>query len=306
MTRLTLLHANAGPRALHAVQIYISGLWLAKALTDPLSRLAVLPRSYYEPVGLLQFLPTSIESWLLSAAGLTILRCALIVTSALCLWPRAFRWVSPICFGLVLVYQSLIRGFGHANHAEILLILALGVLAAFAWTPFRRDNEGYSPFGVPVLTVALTITVCYSLIGLLRLYDGVEQFTGDSIVNYVVSRSLRTSYYDFNLGMVAASSPAFVWLLRLGFPLVSFVEALSPLVLVSRPFRVVFFMVMIPFHLMTLTLMEVSFLENLLLYVVLVDFSRWLPFFALGGLGDRTRSSLPAVGGRRLATSQTP
>ncbi|MEQ1907992.1 MAG: hypothetical protein ABMA15_04170 [Vicinamibacterales bacterium] len=305
MMRLTLIHGNAGPRALHAVQIYISSLWLAKALTDPLSRLAVLPRSYYEPVGVLQLVPTSIESWLLSAGGLTSLRCALIMTSALCLWPRAFRWISPVCFALVLVYQSLIRGFGHANHAEILLILALGLLATFAWTPLRRHNEGYSPYGIPVLAVALTITVCYSLIGLLRLYDGVAQFTGDSIVNYVVSRSLRTSYYDFNVGMIAVTSPVFVWLLRLGFPLVSIVEALSPLVLVSRPFRVVFFTVMIPFHLMTLTLMEVSFLENLLLYVVLVDFSRWLPVFALGGLDSHQASSLGAVGRRRLAASET-
>lgn len=303
MTPLTLIHGNAGPRALHAVQIYISSLWLAKALTDPLSRLAVLPHSYYESVGVLQLLPASIESWLLSADGLTRLRLALIVTSALCLWPRAFRWVSPVCFGLVLVYQSLIRGFGHANHAEILLILALGVLATFAWTPPRRNSEGYSPYGIPVLAVALTFTICYSLIGLLRLYNGVAQFTGDSIVNYVVSRSLRTSYYDFNLGMIAASSPAFVWLLRLGFPLVSVVEALSPLVLVSRSFRVVFFLVMIPFHLMTLTLMEVSFLENLLLYVVLVDFSRWLPVFALGN--SHEGSPLRAVGSRRLATSET-
>lgn len=305
MTRLTLIHGQAGPRGLHAFQMYVAGLWLAKALTDPLSRLAVLPRSYYEPVGVLQFLPASLESWLLSADGLTSLRFALVISAALCLWPRAFRWVSPVCFALVLVYQSLIRGFGHANHAEILLILSLGVLATFAWTPLRHTSDGFSPDGIPLLAVALTTTTCYSLIGLLRLYDGVGQFTGDSIVNYVVSRSLRTSYYDFNFGMVAVSSPAFVWLLKFGFPLVSLVEALSPLAVVSRTFRVVFFIVMIPFHLMTLTLMEVSFLENLLLYVVLVDFSRWLPFFATTGAETDDRPSMRVASRQQWAPSET-
>ena len=118
----------------------------------------------------------------------------------------------------------------------------------------NRQAELFARSTRPVIAIETTYAAAYqpSKFEVQLTFNGVAQFTGDSIVNYVVSRSLRTSYYDFNLGMIAASSPAFVWLLRLGFPLVSVVEALSPLVLVSRSFRVVFFLVMIPFHLMTL------------------------------------------------------
>ena len=47
------------------------------------------------------------------------------------------------------------------------------------------------------------------------------------------------------------------------------------LVIVSGSFRVIFLAVMVTFHILTLVLMEVSFIENLLLYIVLVDFSRF-------------------------------
>ena len=45
-----------------------------------------------------------------------------------------------------------------------------------------------------------------------------------------------------------------------------------------------FLAVMVPFHFLTLVVMEVNFMENLLLYVVLVDlsklFRRWVPSYA--------------------------
>jgi hypothetical protein len=211
----------------------------------------------------------------------------LLVACGASLWPRAFRVAAPLAVCGLIVHQSLIRGFTHLNHAQIALLLVAGVLALFANLPERGAGRAYNRYAVPLVASALVLTLSYSLIGFYRLSTGMAIFTGDSIVNYVVSRSLRTSYYDFNVGIAAVSWTPIALALRAGFPLVTIVEALAPLALVSRAFRWLFLAVMIPFHFLTLVLMEVSFIENLLLYVVLLDISH---LFA--------RQAVPAGAGR--------
>jgi hypothetical protein len=129
----------------------------------------------------------------------------------------------------------------------------------------------------------------------------VDSFTGDTIVNFVASRSLRTSFYDFNIGIAALEWPPVPTLLLIGFPLVTLVEVLAPLALFSRSFRVIFFATMVPFHVLTLLLMEVSFMENLLLYALLIDASRRWPNFArldaaAGDVGPAAAAAPAATG----------
>jgi hypothetical protein len=281
---LQLLHRDASRGALVFFQIYVFGLWLVRIAAEPLHRLAVLPPGYYDPVGVLRLLPDSVHAWLLSMEALVALRSALLVALALSLWPRAFRYSAPVASLLLLLRLSLIHGFGGINHGLILSLLAAITLAAFANLPRSKPSPGYNPHAVPLITVAFIITLSYSLVGLTRLQTGISIFTGDTIINYVVSRSLRSYYYDFNLGLTVVSWAPAAYLLRGGFPLVTLVELLAPLVLVSRWWRGIFLAVMVPFHLVTLVLMEVDFMENLLLYVVLVNFSpfvdRWMPSYA--------------------------
>jgi hypothetical protein len=288
-----LLHQNANARALTAFRVYVFGLWFVAVLRDPLARLAALPSSYYEPVGALRLLPDAAHSALLSGTGLTALKVALLVALGLSLVPRLFRGAAPVAVLLLVVHQALVRGFGHVNHAEIVPLLAALTLAVFALLPERKGGPGYNPYAVPLIAVALVAAVCYSMVGFYRLFQSVSIFTGDSILNFLVSRSLRTSYYDLNLGELAASWPPAAVLLRAGFPLVTLVEALAPLVLVSRRFRWLFLGVMVPFHLLTILLMEVSFAENLLLYVFFVDVAYLLPsLFARVGPRPTTSASL--------------
>lgn len=264
------LHADANARTLLFFRLWVFGLWFVAVAVSPLERLAALPPSYYEPVGVLRLLPAEATAWLLSAPGLGTLKAALLVALGLSLVPRLFRYAAPPAVLLLVVHQALVRGFGHVNHAEIVPLLAALTLALFALLP-ARERPGHNPYATPLVTVALVAAVCYSLVGLYRLWVGVGIFTGDSILNFVVSRSLRTSYYDFNLGRAVVEGAPAAFALRAGFPVVTLVEVLAPLVLVSRAFRWVFLGVMVPFHLLTLTLMEVSFVENLLLYVFFVD-----------------------------------
>jgi len=272
-----LLHEDANAAALTFFRTFVFGLWLVAVVRDPLARLAALPTSYYEPVGVLRLVPEGAQAALLSAPGLVTLKSLLVLVLALSLVPRLFRFAGSVAVVLLVVHQSLIRGFGHVNHAEIVPLLAALTLAVFALLPDREGGPSYNRYAVPILAVALVASVCYSMVGLYRLSQGVEIFTGDSILNFVVSRSLRTSYHDFNLGGSAVSWRPVAWMLTAGFPVVTLVEVLAPLVVVSRVFRWVFLGVMVPFHLLTILLMEVSFAENLLLYVFFVDLPSLFP-----------------------------
>jgi hypothetical protein len=296
MVPLQLLHRDASRGALRFFQIYVFGFWLLRIAADPLHRLAVLPRGYYDPVGVLRLVPDALQGWLLSVAGLIALKGALLITLALTLWPRSFRYSAPVASVLLVLYLSLIHGFGGINHAVVLSLLAASILAVFANLPQPKPSPAYNPYAVPLVTVALVMTLSYSLVGLTRLLNGPSVFAGDTIINYVVSRSLRSYYYDFNLGLAAVSWGPAAFLLRAGFPLVTLVELLAPLVLVSRSFRGIFLAVMVPFHLATLLLMEVNFIENLLLTLVLVDFSRVLDRWRPSGERLRRRAIVEITG----------
>ncbi len=282
ITPIRLLHQNATREAFLAFRGYIFGLWFLAILIDPMARLASLPAGYYLPVGVLRLLPEPAHAMLLSGGGLNALKGLLLVTCALSIWPRAFRWAGPPAVLLLLVYQSLIRGFTHINHAQILLLLAAITLVLFEHLPRRAAPAARNPYAAPLLTIAAVITLSYALLGSWRIYDDISTLTGDTILNYVASRSLRTSYYDFNVGLQVIGWAPAALMLRIGFPVITLVEMTALLVLVSRRYRALFLAVMVPFHLLTFVLMEVSFIENLLLYVVLVDFSplveRFRPF----------------------------
>ena len=70
--------------------------------------------------------------------------------------------------------------------------------------------------------------------------------------------------------------PIFVTILETGYPIVTLLEILAPLCLVSLWFRRGFLLMMLPFHVMTFLVMGILFWENLALYVLLFDISRWL------------------------------
>ena len=52
-------------------------------------------------------------------------------------------------------------------------------------------------------------------------------------------------------------------------------EVMAPLCLVDHWFRRVFIVLMTGFHVVVIVTMEIPFVENMLLFVLLLDWSRW-------------------------------
>lgn len=281
---LELLHEQAGPRLLRLARLGIFLLWIVKLLLDPLWRLAEMPRELFSPVGFLALLPASAIDHLLTSTGLTTLLVLTLAVSIACLTDRAFPFTSAFAAFLLTAYSCLIRSFGPAVHTDIVLLLAVYALAAFAWADFfqAKFSRNKTPTGswssFPLVTIVALLCLSYALVGLNRiLVGGSSVFTSDTMETWAIDASLRGYYFNTNVGWHLPEWPLVVWMLRSGLPFITLFEITAPLCLVSSHYRWIFIPTMLSFHLLSLVFMNIFFFDDMLLYLLLIDWSRRYP-----------------------------
>jgi len=278
-----LLHEQAGPGLLRLARLGIFALWIVKLLLDPLWRLADMPREFFQPVGILGLLPVSALDALLTPAGLTTLLAVTLLVLALGLTNRAFPFISTLAAILLTAYSSLIRSFGPAVHTDIVLLLAVYALAGFAWADSIALKSGEKRIlpgaaAYPLVTIVAMLCFSYCLVGLNRtVAGGARVFTGDTMEAWAVDAGLRGYYFNTNIGWHIPDWPTVVFMLRSGLPIITFFEITAPLCLASSHYRSIFIPVMLSFHLLSLVFMNIFFFDDMLLYLLLVDWSRKYP-----------------------------
>jgi hypothetical protein len=292
---IELLHEQAGPRLLRLTRLGIFLLWIVKLLLDPLWRLAEMPREMFQPVGILALLPASALDHLLTSGGLTALLVLTLIALVLCLTNKAFPLVSTLAAILLTAYSSLIRSFGPAVHTDIVLLLAVYALAGFAWADWMALKFGkrsavpstslrtgtdrrYNWNSYPLVIIVAMLCLSYCLVGLNRtVAGGLSVFTGDTMEVWAIDAGLRGYYFNTNIGWHVPEWPAVVFMLRSGLPFITLFEMTAPLCLVSSHYRWIFIPVMLSFHLLSLVFMNIFFFDDMLLYLLLVDWSRRFP-----------------------------
>jgi hypothetical protein len=281
---LTLIHEQAGPRLLGLARLGVFALWMVKLLLDPLWRLAEMPREMLRPVGVLNLLPREGLEWLFTAQGLTGLWMFSIAVVGSCLGgsvaaqrPRGLAILYTVAAVLLTVYSSVIRSFGPAVHTDIVLLLAVYALAGFAWADVAEPRAP-GRYSYPLITIIAMLCLAYSLVGLNRVVSGgINVFTGDTMEAWAVDASLRGYYFNTNLGWHVPSWPWIAFMLKSGLPVITVFEIMAPLCLASARFRWMFIPVMLSFHALSLVFMNIFFFDDMLLYLLLVDWSRGFP-----------------------------
>ncbi len=274
---LELIHEQAGPRLLRLARLGIFALWIVKLLLDPLWRLAEMPRELFQPVGILALLPAGAVDSFLTPSGLAALLVTTLGLLVLGLTDRAFPLVSTAAAACLTVYASLIRSFGPAVHTDIVLLLAVYALAAFAWADFFAPNAR-GRFSYPLITIVAMLTLSYCLVGLNRaVAGGVSVFTGDTMEVWAIDAGLRGYYFNTNVGWHLPEWPLVVFMLRAGLPFITLFEITAPLCLASSHYRWIFIPVMLSFHLLSLVFMNIFFFDDMLLYLLLIDWSHRFP-----------------------------
>jgi hypothetical protein len=281
---IELLHERAGPRLLRLARLGIFALWIFKLLLDPLWRLAELPREMLHPVGVIGLLPAGAIDALLTWNGLAALLVFTLGICVLAMTDKAFPVVSTIAAGALTAYSSLIRSFGPAVHTDIVLLLAVYALAGFAWADWIALKFGgkkslpASSSSYPLVTIVAMLCLSYCLVGLNRtVAGGISVFTGDTMEAWCIDASMRGYYFNTNIGWHIPEWPAVVFMLRSGLPFTTLFEITAPLCLAVPHYRWIFIPVMFSFHLLSLVFMNIFFFDDMLLYLLLIDWSRRFP-----------------------------
>jgi hypothetical protein len=281
---LELIHEQAGPRLLRLARLGIFLLWIVKLLLDPVWRLAELPRALYVPIGVLSLLPAPMFDFLMSAGGLTSLWVVTVAVLALGLTNRAFPVIATLAAVLLTVYSSVIRGFGPAVHTDIVLLLSVYALAGFAWADFLETKSvpGHAPpanwSSFPLVTIVALLCLPYMLVGFSRCATGgLTIFTGDTMEIVTVDASLRAYWFNTNIGWHIPDWPMVVLMLKLGFPVITVFEITAPLCLAWPRYRWIFIPTMLSFHALSLVFMNIFFFDDMVLYLLLIDWSRHFP-----------------------------
>ncbi len=272
-----LIHEQAGPRLLRLARLGVFGLWAVKLLLDPLWRLAGLPRELFLPTGVLAIFPAPFVEDLLSTPGLTALWIGTMALLAAALTNRLFPLTSALAALALTVYSSLIRGFGPPVHTDIVLLLAVYAWALFSWADALARKKG-AESSAPLVTIVALLCLSYTFVGINRLLlGGPRLFTGDTMEVWTIDASLRGYYFNTNLGWHVSEWPWVVLFLKLGLPAITFFEITAPLCLLWPRYRWIFIPVMLSFHLLSLVFMNIFFFDDMLLYLLLVDWSRRYP-----------------------------
>lgn len=275
-----LIHAQAGPGLLRLVRLGIFVLWIVKLLLDPLWRLGDLPLEFIHPAGLLAFVAPGHHPFFWSGASLTFLWILTLMVLVMALTNYAITLLGTVAAALLTIYSSVIHSYGPLVHSDIVLLLSTYALVLFAWADvIERRTHGAAPpnASAPLVTIVLLLTLTYSLVGLNRVIASFPVFTGDSMEIWTIDASLRAYYFNTGVGWYLPHWPVVVFILRVGLPVITLFEIAAPLCLVSFRFRRMFIVVMLSFHVLSLVLMNIFFFEDILLYLLLIDWSKKYP-----------------------------
>ena len=273
---------QASALSLGVARSFVHGTFLIATLVTSFFALGQLPVTILRPNGLMGLLPWSFYDQLLSPWGIFVFK-GLMLLSLLMSTVGLFTSLSTkVSFVLVLLYQGLVRSFGHFNHDEMVAVYFLAVLAfvpcgdAFSldhWTKRRQPNEPKFAYGYPVLLMQLLLAWVYFSSALIKLrVSGMKYLSPDNLPRLAIIHSLDnlhdTSFrYAFWLPQVRGLLPIVVVLVvlwELIFPLAIFWPR-------SRWWILGFGVV---FHIATLFVMNIFFPYQLAMYLIFVDWER--------------------------------
>ena len=273
-----MLHENATARHLALLRIWVFGMWIGDLLKDPSSDLAEIPLAYYQPVGILQWLPMRFWEAALSEPLLQIWWGALAVLLLLSgAGVPYYRGVALVTCVLLTFYQGVIFGFTSVSHAPIAALYIAWILAVFPSADafsLRRSPKPWpsnTVYQTAILTATILLLVTYMFVGVRRVVDGgTDIFLDGSILRFLARNAVGPDHLPQRLGLRVLEYPGLSTIFEVGFVIVTFFEIFSLLCLSSNWFRRSWLAVMLPFHVLSWPLLQLLFVHNILLICVLL------------------------------------
>ncbi|MAT18206.1 MAG: hypothetical protein CMF56_06530 [Leifsonia sp.] len=275
------LHATATAESLALARILMLAIWIVYVVQDPVQSLTFLPQELFHAFGVFQLVPGTAWAALLTPTGLFALKSVLIGLFAWAMFGfRGARVAAAVALALVFVYLQVKKGFGgHWDHREMTLAYAhFLLLFTPAWDAFAVSRAARRPrregvYRASLIALSLVVIIQYFFIGAARTFiGGPGIFLDGSLQNWIINRNLRPNPFGFDLGTAFLAE---VWrapldLLFLGGTLL---ELVAFIVLFLRPgwLKIGFAIGFAVFHASIFLLMNVAFLENIVLILLFFD-----------------------------------
>jgi len=280
---MKLPHWDAPPEALTLVRRLVFATWFLRVALKPLHQLALVPSSLFEPVGVMALVPAPLEHLLHRAAVLYALKALTLLAIALVIAGVALRPSMVAASVLMTLYASMWRGFaGHIDHESMLILFAGYLLTLFALADAWADRHGVgSPpggptrSGRPLTAIMIMLCLAYTMVGLFRTVRGTpEVYTSGSLTFWAFRNAYETAEPAWGWGKYVLQYPLLGRMLNGGFPFITLFEVTALTALFSRWYRYAFLAVMVPFHIVSLFVLDVFFWENMVLYVLFFELGR--------------------------------
>lgn len=280
------LHAEASAESVAMMRVGIFLLCAAEAAL--LSRQVVaLPPDTLALFGFLEWLPAQLASWVHTANGQYAALAFAFVTAVAAAFGVAPRVTMPLATVGFVFTQAIPRALqGSSNHAQLPVMMAAMLLSlgpstdALVWWPqrARRPHPTPTDYQSTLLLLALVVCTSYTFIAAHRFaYGGWTLFASESMQQWLLVWNLGEHNPESTLGMQVARTPWLAAMIKWSFPVLSSVELLAPLSLISRRFRLVFLPTMLAMHTGIYLLLNVSFSQLACLYVLFIDSTYWSP-----------------------------
>lgn len=270
--------------ALGVARLVVHGTFLVSVLIASFSALGHLPVTILRPTGAMKFLPWGFYDRLVTPSGMTTLKVVMVVSLVLST-AGLFTVVSTrTSFALVLLYQGLLRSFGHFNHDEMLGIYCLAVLAftpcgdEFSldrwWKKTRNVIRPAFAYAYPILLMQLLMAWTYFSSCLIKLRaGGLTYLSPDNLPSLAIFHSLDNLHDTaFRLAFWLPQYKAY---LPVVMALVLAWELLFPVAVFFPRWRWLILGGGVVFHLSTLFFMNIFFPHQLALYLLFVNWDRF-------------------------------
>jgi hypothetical protein len=275
---------------------FVHGTFLIATLVTSFSALGQLPVTILRPTGLMKILPWSFYDRLLTPSGILALKGVMIVSLLASTLGILTSFSTKATFLLVLLYQGLVRSFGHYNHDEMLAVYYLAILAFVPcgddfsfdhWTRRTEPNQPRIAYGFPILLMQLLMSWVYFSSALVKLrVAGMKYLSPDNLPVLAIFHSLD-NLHDTSFKL-AFWLPQIRGVLPFIVVMVLVWELIFPLAIFWQRARRWILGFGILFHVATLLLMNIFFPYQLAMYLIFVDWSRvraWLNGFGGSRIG---------------------
>lgn len=259
------------------VRAGVHGVFLFSVLTSSFATVGHLPVTILRPPGILSFLSWKFFDRLVTPSGMMALKGALVLSLLMSTLGYLTSTSTKTSAVLLILYQGILRGFGHLNADEMTGIYFMIVLA---FTPcgegfsldsvYRRKQRASWAYAYPILLMQILLSWCYFTAGLAKLrISGLAYFGKDNLPIQSIDHSLGNLHdTQFRLAFYL---PQFRDIMGIAVVVALLWEILFPLAIFSRRARPWLLGFGIVFHVTTLLTMNIFFSNILAMYLVFVD-----------------------------------